>query len=160
MFSVFKKLNKIEDLKAFLDGKVISITEVDDEVFSSKAMGDGVAIIPNSEVLLAPADGEVVVIMENSFHAVGLKLDNGIEILLHIGIDTVNMNGEGFKPLVKVGQKVSTGDKLIQFSRERIKSCGYQDTTMLVVTDSGDFPDMEFIIELEAKAGQTTIAKL
>ncbi len=155
-----KKIKKLENLKAFLDGKVIPITEVDDPVFSSKAMGDGVAIIPDSEVLKSPADGKVTVIMDNSFHAIGLKLTNGMEVLMHIGMDTVNMKGEGFTPFVKVGDKVSTGDKLIQFSRKSIQDSGYSDVTILAVTNSEDYPALEFVTGIEAKAGETIIAKV
>ena len=84
--------------------------QVNDGVFSAKIMGDGIAIIPENEVLTAPADGEITVVMDGSFHAVGMRLDNGVEVLLHIGVDTVGMNGEGFKPYVTVGDKVKTGD--------------------------------------------------
>ena len=95
-------------MKAYLTGKVIPIEEVNDGVFSAKIMGDGIAIIPENEVLTAPADGEITVVMDGSFHAVGMRLDNGVEVLLHIGVDTVGMNGEGFKPYVTVGDKVKS----------------------------------------------------
>ena len=105
MLSFFKKkAAKSEEaangktMKAYLTGKVIPIEEVNDGVFSAKIMGDGIAIIPENEVLTAPADGEITVVMDGSFHAVGMRLDNGVEVLLHIGVDTVGMNGEGFKP--------------------------------------------------------------
>jgi glucose-specific phosphotransferase system IIA component len=161
MFSFFKK-KEIEglNLKAFLDGKVVPITEVEDEVFSSKAMGNGVAILPNSEVVVAPAAGEVTLIMDNSFHAIALKLNNGMEILIHIGLETVNMNGEGFTPLVKVGQRVSAGDKLIKFSKESIKRHGYKDITMLVITNSDDYKKAKLVTDIEAKAGETIIVEL
>ena len=117
MLSFFKKkAAKSEEaangktMKAYLTGKVIPIEEVNDGVFSAKIMGDGIAIIPENEVLTAPADGEITVVMDGSFHAVGMRLDNGVEVLLHIGVDTVGMNGEGFKPYVTVGDKVKTGD--------------------------------------------------
>ena len=117
MLSFFKKkAAKSEEaangktMKAYLTGKVIPIEELNDGVFSAKIMGDGIAIIPENEVLTAPADGEITVVMDGSFHAVGMRLDNGVEVLLHIGVDTVGMNGEGFKPYVTVGDKVKTGD--------------------------------------------------
>ena len=117
MLSFFKKkAAKSEEaangktMKAYLTGKVIPIEEVNDGVFSAKIMGDGIAIIPENEVLTAPADGEITVVMDGSFHAVGMRLDNGVEVLLHIGVDTVGMNGEGLKPYVTVGDKVKTGD--------------------------------------------------
>ena len=111
MLSFFKKkAANGKTMKAYLTGKVIPIEEVNDGVFSAKIMGDGIAIIPENEVLTAPADGEITVVMDGSFHAVGMRLDNGVELLLHIGVDTVGMNGEGFKPYVTVGDKVKTGD--------------------------------------------------
>ena len=87
--------------------------EVGDGVFSEGVMGEGVAILPENNVLRAPADGIVSVLMENSRHACGLTLDNGMEILLHVGIDTVDMNGDGFEYLVREGQRVHAGDAWI-----------------------------------------------
>ena len=142
MLSFFKKkAAKSEEaangktMKAYLTGKVIPIEEVNDGVFSAKIMGDGIAIIPENEVLTAPADGEITVVMDGSFHAVGMRLDNGVEVLLHIGVDTVGMNGEGFKPYVTVGDKVKTGDNLIGFSKSAIAAHGLRDVTMLIVTN-------------------------
>lgn len=98
-----------ENLKAFLTGKAIALSEVNDGVFSSGMMGPGMAILPESSILCAPADGEIAALMEDSRHAVGLKLKNGLELILHIGLDTVNMKGDGFTYLVKEGQQVTAG---------------------------------------------------
>ena len=112
MFSFFKKKqapaeeNKPFVVKAYLSGKVVPIEEVKDEVFSSKALGDGLAIEPEENVIVAPCDATVSVLMEGSRHAVGLTLANGVEILIHEGIDTVNMEGDGFEYFVKEGDKV------------------------------------------------------
>lgn len=84
-------------------------------------MGDGMAIIPESETLYAPVDAEIAVLMPESRHACGLKLQNGMEVLLHIGIDTVGMNGDGFEYLVQEGQKVHAGTPLVRFDRARLK---------------------------------------
>ena len=105
------------ELKAFLSGEAIPLKEVGDGVFSEGIMGDGMAIVPESETLYAPADAEVTVMMQDSRHACGLTLENGMEILLHIGIDTVDMKGDGFEYLVKEGEKVSAGTPLIRFDR-------------------------------------------
>lgn len=99
-----EKAAEVKEITAFLSGKVIDITEVPDEVFSQKTLGDGVAIEPTDEVLVAPADAEVSIVMEGSNHACGLSLPNGMELLLHIGLDTVDMNGDGFTAHVKAGQ--------------------------------------------------------
>lgn len=135
------------ELKAFLKGKVIPLKEVNDGVFSEGVMGDGLAIIPENEVLYAPADGEVAVLMQDSRHACGLKLDCGIELLLHIGIDTVDMKGDGFEYLIEEGQRVKTGTPLIRFSRQKIKEAGHPDVTVCVITDGGDESSLSSIPE-------------
>ena len=103
------KSAEVTELKAFATGDVIALKEVNDGVFSAGTMGEGFAIIPENETIYAPADATVSLLMQESRHACGLKLANGAEILLHIGIDTVAMNGDGFEYLVKEGQKVSAG---------------------------------------------------
>ena len=167
MLSFFKKkAAKAEDsaskhnMKSFLTGKVIPIEEVNDGVFPAKIMGDGIAIIPENEVLTAPADGEITVVMDGSFHAVGMRLDNGVEILLHIGIDTVGMNGEGFKPYVKIGDKVQTGDNLIGFSKSAIAAHGLRDVTMLIVTNGDECPAVKLLTGMDAVAGETVVATM
>ena len=96
-------------LHACVSGKLIDISEVKDDMFSQKMMGDGIAIEPTGDTVVAPADAEVTMIMEESLHAIGLRFANGAEILIHIGIDTVKLNGEGFQALVKAGDKVKSG---------------------------------------------------
>lgn len=157
MFSFLKK-NKNKELKAFLSGKVIPISEVEDEAFASKSMGDGIGIIPTDNKIVAPADGEITLIMKDSKHACALKLDNGIEIILHIGIDTVNMKGDGFECLVEMGDKIHTGQTLITFDIEKIKEVGYSTTSMLVITDEGEAKNINFKTGFEAKAGEDVIA--
>lgn len=149
---------KSGELKAFLKGKVIPLKEVNDGVFSEGVMGDGLAIIPENEVLCAPADGEVAVLMQDSRHACGLKLDCGIELLLHIGIDTVDMKGDGFEYLIEEGQRVKTGTPLIRFSRQKIKEAGHPDVTVCVITDGGDEKQFEFHTGIEAEEKVTVIA--
>ena len=149
---------KSGELKAFLKGKVIPLKEVNDGVFSEGVMGDGLAIIPENEVLYAPADGEVAVLMQDSRHACGPKLDCGIELLLHIGIDTVDMKGDGFEYLIEEGQRVKTGTPLIRFSRQKIKEAGHPDVTVCVITDGGDEKQFEFHTGIEAEEKVTVIA--
>lgn len=161
MLSFFKKKSgQGKEMKAFLTGKVVPIEDVNDGVFSAKIMGDGIAIIPEDEVLLAPADGEITVVMEGSFHAVGMKLANGVEILLHIGIDTVGMNGECFKCFVNAGDKVKAGDQLIRFSKAAIAARGLRDITMLIVTNGDECPPVKLLSGMDAKAGETVIAQM
>lgn len=144
------------ELSAYLSGKVIPIEEVPDQVFSQKVLGDGVAIEPTDSVLLAPADGKITMVSEDSFHACGILLAGGAEILLHIGLDTVDMNGSGFKALVKEGQQVKRGQKLISFDPEKIKAAGHPLTTMLVITDDAE-QAVEFQTGKHVKAGQDSI---
>lgn len=146
---------KIE-LSAYLSGKVIPITEVPDQVFSQKTLGDGLAIDPTDSVLLAPADGEITMISEDSYHACGILLDNGAELLLHIGLDTVDMNGDGFTCFVKEGDRVKRGDKLIAFDQSKIKAAGHPCVTVLVVTEEADQP-IQMQTGMEVKAGQGPI---
>ena len=147
------------ELSAYLSGKVIPIDQVPDQVFSQKVLGDGLAIEPTDNVLLAPADGEITVVNEGTYHACGILLDNGAEILLHIGLDTVSMNGDGFKPFVKEGQRVKRGDKLIAFDPKKIKAAGHPCVTVLVVTDEND-QSVQLKPGMEVKAGQGNIATI
>ena len=149
-----KKVN----MKAFLTGEVIPLKEVNDGVFSEGVMGDGFAIRPENDTLCAPVDAEVTVLMEDSRHAVGLTMANGMEILLHVGIDTVDMQGDGFKYFVSEGQKVKTGDPLIQFDRAKIKAAGHPDVTVCVITETGSADVLTFHTGIHAEAGKTEVA--
>lgn len=146
-----------KELKAILDGSVVPLEEVSDEVFSRKIMGDGVAIEPSSSVVCAPADGEITVVMEETGHACGMKLKNGLEILIHVGIDTVSMGGDGFELLVKEGDMVKRGTPLIRFDKEKIKAAGHPCTTMLIVTEEGSAAEISMHTGMEAEAGKTTV---
>lgn len=145
------------ELKAFLSGKVIPLKEVNDGVFSEGIMGDGIAIIPENETLYAPADGEIVALMEDSKHACGMKLANGMEVLLHIGLDTVNMQGDGFRYFVKQGQQVKAGDPLIRFDRGKIKAAGYRDVTVCIISAPGDAKNIRFITGIQAKERESAV---
>ena len=121
------------DLTKVVAGDVIALEQVQDEVFSKKLMGDGIGITPSAEEIVAPTDGTVTVTMDDSKHAIGIKADNGSDVLIHVGIDTVQMNGTGFRYLVEKGQKVKAGDKLLSFSKKAIKEAGKLDTVVCVV---------------------------
>ncbi len=146
------------ELTAFLSGKAIPLAEVGDGVFSEGIMGDGMAIIPETETVYAPVDAEVSVLMPQSRHACGLKLENGMEILLHIGIDTVGMNGDGFEYLVQEGQRVSAGTPLIQFDRAKIRAAGHPDVTVCIVTEQGNAQNIQFRTGIDVIKKETTIA--
>lgn len=131
--------------------------EVGDGVFSEGVMGEGVAILPENNVLRAPADGIVSVLMENSRHACGLTLDNGMEILLHVGIDTVDMNGDGFEYLVREGQRVHAGDALIRFDRDKIRKAGHSDVTVCIITEPGSARNIKLHTDIDVRDQKTAI---
>lgn len=119
-------------------GDVVALSDVNDPVFSSGAMGQGIAVKPNEDVVYAPADAEVTIVFPTG-HAYGLKTVNGAEILIHVGIDTVSMNGEGFEAKVAQGDKVKAGDILGTFDSNKIAAAGLDDTTMVIVTNTADY---------------------
>lgn len=151
---------ELKEWKAFLKGKVIPLKEVKDGVFSEGVMGDGLAIVPENNILYAPVNGTITVLMEESRHACGMRLKNGMEILLHVGIDTVDMKGDGFQYLVKEGETVKAGTPLLQFDRDKIKAAGHPDTTVCIITEQGNGGEILFHTGIDADAGKTTIITL
>lgn len=143
--------------KAFLTGNVIPLQDVNDGVFSEGVMGDGLAIIPENDILYAPVDAKVTVLMQDSRHACGLTMDNGMEILLHVGLDTVEMQGDGFEYLVKEGEQVTAGTPLIKFDRKKIKEAGKRDVTVCIVTDEGNAKNIQFKTGVHAEEKVTEI---
>lgn len=127
-----------ETILAPVAGEVVALADVNDPVFSSGAMGQGLAIKPSEGVVYAPADAEVTIAFATG-HAFGLKTSNGAEILIHVGIDTVSMNGEGFNHTVAQGDKVKAGDVLGTFDSAKIAAAGLEDTTMVIVTNTADY---------------------
>ena len=147
-------------LLAPLSGAVKPITDMPDQVFASKAMGDGLAIEPaaGADTIVAPADGVVAATMPGSWHAIGLTLDNGPEVLIHVGIDTVDMGGDGFECLVEQGQRVTAGQPLMTFSAEKIAAAGHPTVTAFIVTDEGAATGLALRSGIDAEAGATTVA--
>ena len=127
-----------ETIQTPIVGDVVALADVNDPVFSSGAMGQGIAVKPSQGVVYAPADAEVSIAFATG-HAYGLKTANGAEILIHIGIDTVTMNGEGFEQKVAQGDKVKAGDLLGTFDSNKIAAAGLDDTTMVIVTNTADY---------------------
>lgn len=119
-------------------GDVVALSDVNDPVFSSGAMGQGIAVKPSQGVVYAPADAEVSIAFPTG-HAFGLKTTDGAEVLIHVGIDTVTMNGEGFEAKVSQGDKVKEGDVLGTFDSNKIAAAGLDDTTMVIVTNTADY---------------------
>lgn len=121
-----------------VSGQVIALTDVKDDVFASGAMGKGIAVLPNKGEIVAPEDCTVSVLYP-TLHAIGLQLDSGIEILIHIGIDTVNLQGQYFTAHVKAGEHITKGTKIVSFDIEKIKQAGYDLTTSIIVVNSQQY---------------------
>ena len=137
-------------------GQAVALSDVDDPVFSSGAMGRGIAIKPSEGVVYAPADAEVTIAFATG-HAYGLKTSNGAEILIHVGIDTVSMGGEGFDQKVAQGDKVKAGDVLGTFEAEKIAAAGLDDTTMVIVTNTADYASVTPVAEGALAKGDAVI---
>lgn len=146
MFTIFKK--KQIEVFSPLKGTFVPIEKVQDEVFSKKVLGDGFAIMPTSRTVLSPVDGEIKMIFP-THHALGISTKEGIEMMIHIGIDTVNENGEGFQNHVHIDQTVKSGEPLISFNLDGLREKGYDMTTMVIITGSNSFDMINMIKEQE-----------
>ena len=124
-------------------GKVIPYTEIPDPTFAAGTLGQGVGIQPEDEFVYAPIDGEISSVAESK-HAIGISGENDMEVLIHVGVDTVEMKGDGFEDFVKEGDKVKKGQKLMKFDREKIKAAGHPDTVVLLLTNSDDYEGVKF----------------
>ena len=138
-------------------GKVIKMADVPDPVFSGEVLGKGCAVItganmgcavwPEDDLVYAPCDGKVTVTMG---HAVGLQSDSGIEVLVHVGVDTVNMNGDGFEGFVKADDVVKAGQPMLKIDRAKIAAAGYKDCVVVAVSNTAEFADVELAVEAES----------
>ena len=137
-------------------GDVVALSNVNDPVFSSGAMGQGIAVKPSQDVVYAPADAEVTIVFPTG-HAYGLRTANGAEILIHVGIDTVSMNGEGFNHKVAQGDKVKAGDVLGTFDSAKIAAAGLDNTTMVIVTNTADFASVNPVASGSVAKGDAVI---
>lgn len=128
-------------LYAPVSGETVLLEDVPDPVFSEKMMGDGIAIKPDSDIIYAPVDGGIMQ-MFPSKHAVGIKAANGAEIMIHIGLETVNLNGEGFAAHVQEGDHVKQGDKLISFDRDVIEKKAESSITPVIITNTAEMREI------------------
>ncbi|MEF9990870.1 MAG: PTS glucose transporter subunit IIA [Romboutsia sp.] len=127
-----------------IEGEAVSINEVNDPTFASEMLGKGVAIKPAKGRVVAPVSGEITIVFETK-HAISIVSETGVEILIHIGLDTVKLKGEYFTTHVKVGDKVEVGDLLLEFDVEKIKEAGYDTITPMVVCNSAEFGNVAAI---------------
>lgn len=137
-----KKENENIFVAAPIKGEAVTIDKVNDPTFAQEMLGKGIAIKPAEGKVVSPVNGEVAVLFETK-HAISIKSDDGVEILIHIGLDTVNLKGEHFKSCVKVGDKVKTGDLLIEFNEEKIKEAGYDTITPVIICNTFEYTDVK-----------------
>ncbi|MEN2766892.1 PTS sugar transporter subunit IIA [Ornithinibacillus xuwenensis] len=153
--SLFKK--KEEKIYAPINGKIVKLEDVPDPVFSQKMMGEGMAIQPEEGKVLSPVDGKIVQLMDSK-HAIGIEDNHGNEILIHIGLETVELKGEGFQPHIQVGDTVSVGQLLMEFDVAHIEANAKSSVTPIVITNSGTSgKSFTFTSEQQATAGETVI---
>lgn len=143
-------------IAAPIKGNVVALADVKDEVFSSESMGKGIAIEPEEGKVYAPADGVISTFFPTG-HAIGITTDLGAEILIHVGMDTVEMNGDGFEPQKSQGDKVKKGDLLLKFNIDKIKAAGHPVTTPVIITNSDDYADVIPTNALKVNSGDELI---
>lgn len=140
-----------------MEGSLIELENVSDPVFAGKSMGEGFAYVPTVGKVLAPFDGEVVMVFKTK-HAIGLKDKSGLEFLIHIGLDTVKLQGEGFKEHISVGDKIIQGDLLMEFDMDFIKSKGYSLESCVILTNL--YKRFSLITKGDVKFGQTDLFQI
>lgn len=159
LFNIFKKKeNKSTMIVSPVNGEILDLSSVPDEVFSQKMMGDGFAIKSEDGLVVSPIDAEVQLVFETK-HAIGLKSSDGLEVLIHFGVDTVNLKGQGFNVLVKTRDKVNAGDKLMQVDLEYIKANAKSDISPIIFTNLDENKKVNVVIGKTSagEAGKITI---
>ena len=148
-----------EKILAPMTGDILKLSEINDQAFSSGALGKGLAIRPKDGKVYSPVDGTVTMLFKTN-HAIGITSDKGLEILIHIGMDTVEMDGDGFTAHIKQGDRIKAGDLIIEVDLEKVKAAGYETTTPVLVTNSEDLLDLVETDQKEIKAKETLLTGL
>lgn len=156
MFNFFKKKDAGHTLASPVNGNAVKMSEVSDPTFSAELLGKGAAVVPSDGSIVAPCDGTVTMLF-NTLHAVGITSNDGIEVLLHVGIDTVNLKGEGFTAHVKQGDTVKRGDLVLTADLSKIKDAGYDPTVIMVVTNTNNFASVESYAPCTAVSGKDLV---
>lgn len=157
LFGGQQKEEKI--LAAPVTGRAIPMSQVADPTFSQEILGKGTAIIPSEGRVVAPADGLVTMVFDTK-HAVSIQTDSGAEVIVHVGLDTVELKGKYYTAHVKAGDHVKQGDLLLEFDMEKIKEEGYDITTPVIICNTPQFPNMECMNGMDTVAGQTPVIRL
>ena len=156
MFNFFKKKETGHVIGSPAKGKAVPLKEVNDPTFAEEMLGKGAAVIPEEGKIYAPADGEIGMVFD-TLHAVSMTTDFGAEILIHIGLDTVKMKGDGFTGHVKAGDHVKKGDLLLEVDLEKVKTAGYDTITPVLVCNTPDYASVEGIQADAVNAGDDLI---
>ncbi|HIT61367.1 MAG TPA: PTS glucose transporter subunit IIA, partial [Candidatus Fimousia stercorigallinarum] len=139
-----------------LSGKTVPLSEIKDEAFSSGALGEGIAVMPEEGAVYAPVDGTISAFFQTG-HAIGMTTENGVQLLIHVGMDTVQLEGKGFKPLAAAGDIVKKGQKLLEFDMDFIKKQGYSLVTPVLVANSSEFDQIICEEKNHVQQGETLL---
>lgn len=153
---IFEKNAKTISLKAVENGRTIPMDQVNDQTFAQELLGPGIAIEPSDGTVVSPIDGSIAMVMDTG-HAVCIQGENGLEMIVHVGLDTVELNGKYYETHKKVGDQVKAGDVLITFDLEKVVKAGYDVTTPIVITNLGDYKIAKCLTGQQVKAGDEVI---
>lgn len=153
---MFEKNAKTISLKAVEDGRTIPMDEVNDQTFAQELLGPGIAIVPSNGTVVSPINGTIATVMDTK-HAVCIQGEDGLELIVHAGLDTVELNGKYYQTYKEIGDQVKAGDVLLEFDLEEITKAGYDVTTPIVITNVGDYKITKCLTGQQVKAGEEVI---
>ena len=153
---MFEKNSKTISLKAVEDGRTIPMDEVNDQTFAQELLGPGIAIVPSNGTVVSPINGTIATVMDTK-HAVCIQGEDGLELIVHAGLDTVELNGKYYQTYKEIGDQVKAGDVLLEFDLEEITKAGYDVTTPIVITNLGDYKITKCLTGQQVKAGEEVI---
>ena len=153
---MFEKNAKTISLKAVEDGRTIPMDEVNDQTFAQELLGPGIAIVPSNGTVVSPIDGTIATVMDTK-HAVCIQGEDGLELIVHAGLDTVELNGKYYQTYKEIGDQVKAGDVLLEFDLEEITKAGYDVTTPIVITNLGDYKITKCLTGQQVKAWEEVI---
>ena len=153
---MFEKNAKTISLKAVEDGRTIPMDEVNDQTFAQELLGPGIAIVPSNGTVVSPINGTIATVMDTK-HAVCIQGEDGLELIVHAGLDTVELNGNYYQTYKEIGDQVKAGDVLLEFDLEEITKAGYDVTTPIVITNLGDYKITKCLTGQQVKAGEEVI---
>lgn len=153
---MFEKNAKTISLKAAEDGRTIPMSQVNDQTFAQELLGPGIAIVPSNGTVVSPIDGNIATVMDTK-HAVCIQGEDGLELIVHAGLDTVELNGKYYQTYKQTGDQVKAGDVLLEFDLEEVTKAGYDVTTPIVITNLGDYKITKCLTGQQVKAGEEVI---